>query len=317
MAAISVGIIGIGNAARQHLEAVENTDDINVVAICDPLMSNLATLPVWAGGLRILTLEELLSDATIQIIAICTPPGNHASLTVNALRSGKAVVVEKPAATSLGELEYMLRERNAAKLPVAVMHQHRFALPVEALSVGWSSETTATVEVYRNRPRAYFESAPWRTEPELSAGAAFAHLGVHYADLACQLLGEPIDTKGFASCDLVPANETRVALAVRFESGALLSFLCDCMAATRMERLCVRDREMHFEIINGAWKLCSGPVEIRAKPTSRTLLRSRVYQEVRQALASGHFMLPVTDIECSKGVVQLLETVRKMTVDRP
>ena len=310
-----VGIIGTGYAARQHIEAIRSSGDIDLAVICEPLSQSRTPAYEWAEPARSLTLDQLLCAEDIQIVGICTPPGAHAALAIAALRSGKGVVIEKPAAASLAELESILQERTSVGLPVAVMHQHRFVLPAEIVEHHWSSHCTAIVEVYKPRGESYFLSSPWRTQPGLSGGGAFAHLGIHYADLACQLLGTPEAVTGVVSCDYLPGIDTRVAIAARFESGSILSLTCDCIGAIRKERLSVRDGGMEFDILDGVSRRMNGGLEIRGKSIPKSNLRASVYREVCEALASGSVVLPRADAQWSRSALSLMGHVQRLSCD--
>jgi hypothetical protein len=106
--------------------------------------------------------------------------------------------------------------------PLAVMFQHRGRLPAEALESEWSPSTSAVVEVFRSRPAAHYAERTWRGNPRHSGGGFFAHLAIHYTDLACQLLGEPEQVHAIAETGQTPGIDVRATLTARMRGGALL-----------------------------------------------------------------------------------------------
>jgi predicted dehydrogenase len=98
-------------------------DEIGVLAaIVDPAISPIApgvTLGVeWSDDVR-----WALRSPEITAVAIATPSPTHSGLTLQALRAGKDVFVEKPMALCAGHAEYM----------VAVARQHKRILMVDNL----------------------------------------------------------------------------------------------------------------------------------------------------------------------------------------
>ncbi|WP_460504181.1 Gfo/Idh/MocA family protein, partial [Hymenobacter agri] len=51
---------------------------------------------------------ELLADATVELVVVNTPSATHFELASQALRAGKHVLLEKPVATSVAQLEELL-----------------------------------------------------------------------------------------------------------------------------------------------------------------------------------------------------------------
>src|SRR5439155_1347219 len=77
------------------------------------------------------TADELLAEAPLDFVDICTPPSSHASLIQSALERDLHVLCEKPLVGSLDEL-----------MPLA-----RLAEKTGRRHVGWDVEDTATVRV--------------------------------------------------------------------------------------------------------------------------------------------------------------------------
>lgn len=230
---LGVGIVGFGVAGRQHAAALDGLAEAEAVSVLehDPT-ADVGALR-RAGSWR-----ELLSDPAVGLVALCVPPGGRARLAVEALEAGKAVLIEKPPAVSEAEIERVTQAATQAGKPVGVMLQHRMRLPDAALVTDWASPaTTAILEVSRFRPPAHYRRADWRSDPAAAFGGIAAHLGVHYLDLACQLLGRPETVRLAGSRELAPGIDTRVTGLVEFHTGATLAFTVTAESAVRTERL--------------------------------------------------------------------------------
>jgi D-galactose 1-dehydrogenase len=124
---IGVGIVGFGKIAReQHVAAIRATRELALRCVADTAATP-APVPRYAS------IETMLSavDAP-QAVAICTPPQARYRAARYALERGKHVLLEKPPATTLGELEELreLAQRAGVALFCAWHSQYAPAVPV-------------------------------------------------------------------------------------------------------------------------------------------------------------------------------------------
>jgi predicted dehydrogenase len=120
---IGVGVIGYGywgpNLVRNFYEARSS----RVVAVCDLSAQRLAQVERRYPTVKTITdYRELLSDPTIDAIAIATPVSTHFDLAMQVLRAGKHVLVEKPLTTTVEQGERLLEEAARSKLVLMVDH---------------------------------------------------------------------------------------------------------------------------------------------------------------------------------------------------
>ena len=123
-----VGIAGCGSIARLHAQGYQGVDQVEIVAIADPVRESVDRFGEEFGvERRYEDYRQMFDEEALDIISICTWHKLHASMTIAACaRRPKAVLCEKPMATNLGECDQMLvaAQRNQVKLAVA--HQRRF-----------------------------------------------------------------------------------------------------------------------------------------------------------------------------------------------
>jgi len=109
---IKVGVVGIGFMGMVHYLTYEKMRGVKVTALCEKDESRLAG--DWRGikgnfgpaGKKMdltgiskhTSLEEMLSDESIDLVDITLPPSLHADAAVQALQAGKHVFCEKPMA---------------------------------------------------------------------------------------------------------------------------------------------------------------------------------------------------------------------------
>jgi len=69
--------------------------------------------------------DELINDPEINAIYVATPPDTHAEYTIQALKAGKPVYIEKPMALNYKECVSINEASEKYKLPVFVAYYRR------------------------------------------------------------------------------------------------------------------------------------------------------------------------------------------------
>ena len=102
---MKVGIIGAGTISHSHISAYKNNPECEVVAIAD---LNLSLAKKRAEEYEIEKVfsdyKELLKDEKIDAVSIVTPTFTHTEIVIDALKSGKNVLCEKPPALTADEV---------------------------------------------------------------------------------------------------------------------------------------------------------------------------------------------------------------------
>jgi predicted dehydrogenase/protoporphyrinogen oxidase len=124
-ARIRVGVVGLGYWGPNLLRNFADSRLFEVAYACDlrpePLEAVARRYPTIACTTRF---DDVLRDADVEAVAICTPVSTHYALAMAALEAGKHVFVEKPLAASTQQVLRLTRlaERNG----VVLMPGHTF-----------------------------------------------------------------------------------------------------------------------------------------------------------------------------------------------
>ena len=123
-----VGIIGCGGIANYHMNGWNGVDQVEVVALADPVAAAREEFGEWHGiAQRYEDVRQMLDEEALDIVSICTWHKLHAPMTIAACaRKPKAVLCEKPMATSLGDCDDMLIAARRNQVKLAIAHQRRF-----------------------------------------------------------------------------------------------------------------------------------------------------------------------------------------------
>ena len=120
-----VAIIGAGRMGQRHAEAYKKIKGVELVGFADNIKKNADTL-AKKFKTKALTINEILSDDSIEAVNICTPNIDHAKITIKVLNSGKHVLVEKPMAINLIDCDKMIKAAHKNKVNLMVGQTYRF-----------------------------------------------------------------------------------------------------------------------------------------------------------------------------------------------
>jgi predicted dehydrogenase len=122
---VRVGVVGCGYWGSKHLRVLTQTPGVSLVVGVDPRPDQRAKLATTANGVAMYpTLSSALPHVDAVIIA--TPPYEHASLALQALRAMKHVLVEKPMTTATSSGRQLVEEAAARQLTLMVGHTFEY-----------------------------------------------------------------------------------------------------------------------------------------------------------------------------------------------
>ncbi len=100
---VRIGVVGCGNISNQYFNHAKLYDFIEMAAVAD-LNNDVAKAKAAEHGItRVLSVDELMRDANIDIVLNLTIPVAHAEIALQAIENGKHTYSEKPFGLSLEE----------------------------------------------------------------------------------------------------------------------------------------------------------------------------------------------------------------------
>jgi predicted dehydrogenase len=122
---INFGVIGYGYWGPNLVRNLFEVSETQVVAISDMRQDRLSLAKSRYPSVEITTdFHDLLNDPNIDAIAIATPVFTHYDLAMQALQSGKHVMVEKPMTSTSEQATRLIDE--AARRNLVLMVDHTF-----------------------------------------------------------------------------------------------------------------------------------------------------------------------------------------------
>lgn len=232
---LRAGVLGTGAVARLHAEALAVREDADLVAVADHDPARAAEFAARHGGAVFDDLDAMLAGAGLDVLHLCTPPQGHADQARAAFAAGCDVVIEKPPALSLAELDAIAAAAETAGRRFAVVFQQRTgtgAAHVKRLldSGALGRPRIAVCHTLWSRGAEYY-AVPWRgTWADEGGGTSLGH-GIHQLDLLAFLLGEWERARGeFWRLDRDIETEDLAIGTVEFASRAVASVVTSVLA---------------------------------------------------------------------------------------
>lgn len=196
---IRIGIIGVGQIGKVHLENYAKIPGAEIVAACDidaPELHRVAErfkIPHTYERFR-----ELLRRDDIEAVDVCLHNNLHAPVTIAALEAGKHVYCEKPMAGTYFDAKTMLECSNQCKRKLSIQ-----------LGLLFKSETKVAKRLiddgrlgklyharscgYRRRGRPYVDGYGSENfvKMDVAGGGALFDMGVYHISQLLYLLGRP------------------------------------------------------------------------------------------------------------------------------
>jgi predicted dehydrogenase/threonine dehydrogenase-like Zn-dependent dehydrogenase len=219
-----VGFIGAGSFARRQLIPLARRHGLQLDRVATASGLSAASAAEQFGFTRgACSVQELLDDDTIAGVVVATRHHLHAGLALEALRAGKAVLVEKPLCLTESELDALRNEleRDGAP-PLMVGFNRRFAPLTRALRAHVKNGQGATNVIVRVNGGP-LPADHWLNDPRTGGGRLLGE-GCHFLDLIVELAGsEPVavsaQARHRADEPLQAAQDFSVS--VRFADGSI------------------------------------------------------------------------------------------------
>lgn len=193
------GIIGTGMMGREHIRAVLQLEQAELIGLCDshPKSLELGVAEVIRSGGKAPKIYSdtaaLASDPDVDAILICTPNFTHRAVFDQVKASGKPIFLEKPMATTLEDAFYLaqgaLRYPAAIQLGMQYRYKSQYQLALSALDRN-ELGSVKMISLCEYRPPFLSKVREWNKFSEYSGGTLVEKC-CHYFDLMNRIAGAP------------------------------------------------------------------------------------------------------------------------------
>lgn len=198
--AIEVAVLGGGQMGENVIRHLGYSPLVRGITVFDRHPERMELLKQRYSVETAENLERVLEDPDIKLVFITASNNAHKDLTIAALEAGKAVMCEKPMATTLADAEVMVEaaERNKGFLQVGfeLRYSRLYTAVKDWIDRGLLGRVLNTHCFYCSS--AWGRQSGWRARSQASGGM-FGEKLSHYVDLARWWIGDAVE-EVYATC---------------------------------------------------------------------------------------------------------------------
>ncbi|WP_199617730.1 Gfo/Idh/MocA family protein [Paenibacillus alkalitolerans] len=188
------GIIGGGGIASAHARGYRALEDAEIAAVADVIPGKAEAFIQKEGlqGAAAFDDHRKLLELDLDGVSICTPNMAHYQTTVDALRAGKPVLLEKPMSVTLEEAVDMVQTAKNTGTMLSIGFQPRYDPNMKIVNdIVQSGQLGKVYFVETGGGRRRGMPGGTFIRKELAGAGAMADIGCYSLDMALNALGYP------------------------------------------------------------------------------------------------------------------------------
>lgn len=221
---VNIGVIGLGNIAKQHIENISSGKVANaqLTATCS---RNEGASPF--GVAHFTDYQSLIDSGLVDAVVIATPTMSHFEIAKYALQHKIHVMLEKPMGLSSYEGEQLLHFQDEHTTFALMLNQRtspvfaKMKAIIDSEILGQIQRTQWTMTNWF-RPEIYFQVSDWRATWKGEGGGLLLNQAIHNLDVFQWICGMPQEIRAF--CEFGKYHnievEDEVSAFFRYENGA-------------------------------------------------------------------------------------------------
>ncbi len=193
---MKIGIIGCGTIANNaHIPSYLANEKAEIKYFCDIIPERAqAAVEKFGCGIAVTDYHEVINDPEIVAISVCTPNKMHSTIAIAALKAGKNVLCEKPAARVYSEALEMQKAQHETGKILNIGVVNRFNTGVNKIKelidqgeLGEVYQVYVSFRAHRSIPGLGGDF----TTKEVAGGGVMIDWGVHFFDIVMYVCGDP------------------------------------------------------------------------------------------------------------------------------
>jgi len=217
---VKIGMIGCGGIGNHHANGIKQAKGLTIVAGADPDKANLKKFAENHGVEKCYRdYADLLKDAEVEAVFVCTPTFLHKDIVIAAAKAGKHVFCEKPMAMTVPDCRKMIAACEKAGVKLMIAFVRRF-------DAFWGTAKKVILQGKLGRPVLWRHCSasggparPWFLDREKGGGPLFDG-AVHDYDFLRSVFGDA--KRVIASMKTYKSDSTALdtgTAIVQFKSG--------------------------------------------------------------------------------------------------
>lgn len=309
---IHLAFLGCGFATRLHSKTLKSLKaDVRCFYASRDQQKAMVFNHEFNGSGHFASYDAAIHDARIDVVLVATPPVSHLELTLQALRAGKHVIVEKPPFLQAADFATIRQVQKETGRRVFVAENYFYKPLAFKLRELINNEIIGEILFVQINAIKLQKTGNWRDDTQLSGGGALFEGGIHWVNFIANL-GMPVKSvRGFRPGKR-DGVEKSMLVAVEYESGAVgsLSYSWEVpmlLQGVQLSRIYGRKGVITFES-NGVFVLVNGVRKKVIFPGLGDIAGYKgMFRDFLHVLQTGEE--PAMNLAVAQKDLQLLETI--------
>lgn len=308
---LSLAFLGCGFVTRLHSKTLAGFKNLNLYYASRSADKSAEYCKKYRGTGSFDSYDAAINSPDIDVILIATPPDTHLSLTEQALRAGKHVIVEKPPYLKSADFDKVKELGKETGLQVMVAENYYYKpLLVKLRKVLADGLIGDPLFIHLNATKKQ-KTENWRDDPAITGGGALFEGGIHWINFLANMGLTIANIRGFQPTQKSKL-ERSVQVVAEFEEGPIGNLLYSWEVSTiffglRISRIFGREGSVTFES-NGIFLFVRGKKKKLIFPGIKDIAGYRsMFEDFLQALRNGE--APQFNLDLAQRDLQLIEAV--------
>jgi len=233
-----VGIVGAGWVSGEHIKAYANNPytEIQGITSRNPANGRAKLDECGVPGKVYQSYDDMLADANIDIISICTPPDLHCDQVIKGAKAGKHLVIEKPLAMNYEDTLRMVEAVEEAGVSTVVSFVLRWNPMFQTTKKLLADDTIGDIMYmecdYWHWVGPHYKQYEW-SKTKAKGGDSLLSAGCHAVDALRWFGGEIEEVIGYSAKGFYGSDyefDPNLVAILKFKSGVIgkVSSLLEC-----------------------------------------------------------------------------------------
>ncbi|MBX3085511.1 MAG: Gfo/Idh/MocA family oxidoreductase [Anaerolineae bacterium] len=215
---VGIGLVGVGAFGRFCLDAFQAMDEVSIAAVADVDKKIVAQAAEKYHATGYDSLDALVADPAVEIVALNTPPYLHGSQGLAVLKAGKHLFCEKPLAVTVEEGQQLLDAAAEKQLHLTVdyvMRQNPFWGAAAKLARSGVLGPLRHMDLANHAAGLSLPTTHWFWDARKSGGIWIEH-GVHFFDAFAWVAGTQSEVLATTAYQRADGATDRVEALLRY-----------------------------------------------------------------------------------------------------
>lgn len=270
MTNLNVAVIGCGSRGRGHMQILSKFDDVDLVAVCDPVENARNNAgEAFNVSERYESIEEMLDNETLDAIFVATPAHLNGVAAVPCLERGIDTLLEKPPGMSVEEtinLRDTTKETGAKGMVGWNRRFHPIILQAKQMVKDRGDVTQLVGEFHKSITRL----AQYGRFPEILLDNMFLETPIHALDTLRAIAESDVqEVHSVVKRTISKYKDVHAAL-ILFENGCVAQLIANYTTDARLERYEIHGRDIsaYLEGVSHGTVFCDGTQHKLTEPGS-------------------------------------------------